>query len=173
MGTVVSYTGKADESVSVVILVDCSGSMEDTGQTGRRIDQAKAALRNIWAEVRGAKLIAFNSHVQTLETPEELPAPTGGTFLHLALDRALSMLPAQTIVISDGRPAEKERALDVARDMPGTIDVIFCGSEDDHEAIRFMEELGRVGAGKVIVKDLNKVASLANPLRELLGLPGK
>lgn len=155
----------------LVILADVSGSMSDRAQEGTKIERLREALGSIWAETPGASLIAFNGNVMPLEGPDDLPSPTGGTALHLALRAAAAMRAASVVVISDGRPDDEEAALDVAREIPGAIDALYVGPEDDAQAIAFMKKLGRIGGGTVVVKDLLKCRSIVAPLRSLLGLP--
>lgn len=174
MGTVVKTDAGVEKvGASIVILADVSGSMDERAAHGRKIDRLREALGNIWAETPGAALIAFNNDVVPVEGPDDLPPPCGGTALHLALRSARVLHPASVIVISDGRPSDREAALEAARDIPGTIDAIYIGPDSDTEAIRFMRELCRIGAGAAVVTDLSRVRSLVPSLRGMLGLPAK
>lgn len=156
---------------STVILADVSGSMKERAMEGTKIARLKDALKAIWAETPGAVLIAFSFDARRVETPKDLPEPSGGTDLHLALMEASRLAAAQVIVISDGRPSDPERCLEIAAEIPGTIDALYIGPETDVEAIQFMHRLGRAGAGDVVVADLTKVKSIVAPLRGMLGLP--
>jgi Mg-chelatase subunit ChlD len=155
----------------VVILVDVSGSMGQRGKDGPKIESLRRALEDIWHEIRGAALYAFADRVTALEGPSQLPPPCGGTMLHDALERVAMDRPAQVIVITDGRPNSMLEALVAADLIPGTIDTVYIGPEDDREAIEFLRELSQRGGGKSWVNDLSKVGSLISPLREALGLP--
>jgi hypothetical protein len=154
--------------MAVVILADVSGSME-----GPPIARLTEALTSIWPEIKGAKLISFADSPMEVEHPSKLPEPGGGTALHWALTAAAAFDPAKVIVISDGEPDNETAALAAARDIPGVIDVIFCGSESNENAIAFMRKLSRLGGGQTILRDLHDAKALIAPvLRDLLQLPG-
>jgi Mg-chelatase subunit ChlD len=158
-------------SGGIVILCDTSGSMSQHVKEGVKINLLRQALQNIWLETPGASIIAFADDARTIEGPNGLPSPTGGTNLTEALERAACDQPAQCVVITDGRPDSKVDALIAADLIPGTIDTLFIGDERDQDAIDFLRELSQRGGGRSWVNDLNRVGSLISPLREALGLP--
>lgn len=155
----------------IVILADLSGSMGQPAQMGRKIDRLREAVTSIWAETPGVTLLTFSGDVQEVEHPRQIGEPRGSTRLNLGLEAAAACLPAQVVVISDGRPDSEESALVAAELIPGTIDCIFIGRETDTGAIAFLEKLSRNGGGRSWVNDLTRVSSLINPLREALALP--
>ncbi len=151
----------------MVFLLDVSGSMQ-----GKRISKLAEAVRAYLRELEGVKLLCFASDVTEIASLDALPDPHGGTELHLALDRALEFAPGKVVVFSDGEPSDQDACLASAARLPGVVDTIFCGSENDMEAIRFMERLARDNGGSSIVRDIAKNQSLMGPeVRKLLGLP--
>ena len=72
----------------VVILADVSSSMEERAGARAKIDLLREALDALWPELAGARLIVFGSTARRVASPAELPAPSGGTALHLALAEA-------------------------------------------------------------------------------------
>lgn len=147
----------ASAGSATVVLLDCSGSMAESAGTQRRIDVLRAALD--YALSGGETLVAFSSHPTEISSPAALPQPSGGTALHLALAHIQGRTPRQTLVISDGRPNDEQAALDEAARLSGQIDVIYCGPDDDAQAIAFMRRLATVGGGRVIIHDVAKHAA--------------
>lgn len=157
---------------ATVILCDTSGSMGELLPDGAaKIDRLREALRAVWAQVPGCCLIAFDSAVRHVPDPDRLPRPNGGTALHAALAEAVALAAGQTIVISDGQPDDKQRALAEAHALRGTIDTIYIGPEHDREAIRFLDELAAAGGGQAVVQSVDQADRLVAPLRAVLGLP--
>lgn len=157
----------------VVILADVSSSMDERAGRRRKCEILAEALDQLWPELAGARLIAFGATAAEVLSPDDLPAPSGGTALHLALDAAARPAPAKTVVISDGRPDSEEAALAAAGRLPGLIDVIYCGPDSDAQAIAFMGRLARLGAGRVWVRDVvrDSTLQLGPVIRATLGLP--
>ena len=62
------------------------------------------------------------------------------------------------VVISDGEPDSKSKALNIARQYQNRIDVIFVGDETDRDAIRFMNQLATASGGKQITADSTQIA---------------
>lgn len=159
-----------------VILCDVSQSMaEPAGPAGAkpRIDHLREALAQV-AQPQHV-LLAFASSVTPMRGVADLPAPSGGTALELALAAAAQHDPAATLVISDGQPTVPARALEIAERLPGRIDVLFCGDERDAEAIAFMRALARAGSGRVVVHRwaTQDRISIAGTMRLLLAAPGR
>lgn len=156
-----------------VVLADVSGSMsEAVGGRGLKIDVLREAMQV--AVPPGAVLIAFAALPRVIDSPAHLPYPGGGTALHLALDEAARQRPRYTLVITDGRPDLPEAALQRAAALPGTLDVIYCGPDDDAEAIEFARRLASTGAGRAHFHDLRKAAArqaLAPTIRAALEAP--
>jgi hypothetical protein len=138
---------------------------------GEPIRQLREKLGRIWVSLLGARLFAFNSTVEEIESPERLPVPQGSTGLHLALERAAELYPAEVVVISDGAPDDAERALAVARKLPGVVTAIFTGDEvHNRQAVEFMTRLAKENGGRVITRRLSHPAFEAS-IRAVLGLP--
>lgn len=165
----------AGAGATVVILADVSSSMDERAGARRKVELLREALDQVWADlVPGGRLIAFASTPTELLSPAQLPAPAGGTALHLALDAAAKHRPRRTLVITDGHPDSEDAALDAADRLPGLIDVIYCGPDGDAAAIAFLSRLARLGGGRVVVRDVVKMARprLDGAVRAVLGLPG-
>lgn len=168
-------TGEADRYKSrqraggaTVAICDCSGSMDETAGARRKIDHLREALKELWSQIRGGRLIGFSSAPIWLSDPDDLPAPSGGTDLAAALTLAAGVEPSRSVVISDGQPNDETAALAAAEKLSGRIDVLYCGPDDDAKAIDFMRRLARVGCGSAIVHDLRRGVPLLAPARLLL-----
>jgi len=150
-----------------LILADVSSSMaESAGEGIRKID----VLRDALAMADGATLIAFSSIPRLVPGAAELPAPHGGTALHLALDMAAPCQPQRTLVISDGCPDSKDLAFAAAARLSGVIDVIYCGPDTDFEARAFMIALARAGCGRYAAHDIGvQPRALSAAVRGFLG----
>lgn len=153
-----------------VILADVSGSM--AGSAGARTKYAllQEALDHVLPGLPGASLIAFASTATPIAPGAPLPSPAGGTALHLAIEAAAPARPSKTLVISDGLPDSEDAALRAAQLLTGVIDVIYCGSDDDHAAIAFMQRLARAGGGTLLMRNLSR-EPLLPAVRQLLALP--
>lgn len=132
--------------IARVILLDVSDSMAERAGARRRIDHLREALAQVAAPEH--ILIAFSSAAARIATPADLPAPSGGTALELAISEASRHNPRASLVISDGEPTNPDAALAAAELLPGTIDVIYCGDESNREAVDFMRRLARLGCGQ-------------------------
>lgn len=173
-GEVEAFRRRADSAGSgTVLLCDCSSSMAERAGSRTKAELLVEALDGLLPDLPGARIVAFASAVRDCSTPADLPAPAGGTALHLGLDAASVHRPARTVVISDGRPDDASTALAAADLLPGRIDVVYVGPDDDLEAIAFMGQLARVGTGRVVRCDLvrDRTARLAPALRSALALP--
>ena len=109
--------------------------------------------------------------VEWIDGPAMLPAPEGGTDLTGALELASQAWPSEVLVISDGLPADEAGALKAAELIPGTISVLFVGSDDDQRGLEFLRRLAAVGGGIFARKDLSKHMEIGTELREMLALP--
>lgn len=157
---------KAEEAASLVILADCSGSMK-----GDKIARLRRELHAIWPERPGAKLLSFADNLAWCDAPDDLPGAGGSTNLTGALEAAAATWPGEVLVISDGQPNDQATAFRAATKVPGTISVLFIGSDDDREGIAFLRELALRGGGDFAHKDLAKHSSLGSELRSMLALP--
>lgn len=120
-----------------------------------------------------AMLIAFSSSPVEIASAAELPEPSGGTALHLALDLAGTVRPLRTLVISDGQPDSEAAALTAAGAITGSIDVIYCGPDSDTAARAFLTRLARTGGGRYVHSDLvRSPVALGPAIRLMLGSGG-
>ncbi len=55
--------------------------------------------------------------------------------------------------------------------LPGTISVLFVGSDDDASGAEFMRRLAAVGGGMFAHRDLAKNLAIGGDLRGMLALP--
>lgn len=156
---------QVEATSAVVIVCDVSGSMK-----GRKVERLRKELARLWPEIK-ARLLWFNDSCGWIDGPGQLPHPEGGTWLHDALDRAGEVFPSEVIVISDGLPACERSALESAARLPGTVNVVFVGGDDDHRGADFMRRLARAGGGVMVHKDIAKNLSIEGDLRGMLALP--
>jgi hypothetical protein len=149
-----------------VITCDVSASMNESAGSQRKIDVLREALSTIVNDTKDCTIFAFASYAKLVENPDELPQPSGGTALHLALRAASSLDPESVLVISDGHPDSSELAFSSAALLPGRIDVLYIGPDDDKEAKSFMLALARTHCGVVIERDLLQVKDAPKALAQ-------
>lgn len=129
-----------------VILLDVSGSMDEMAYQGmRKIDMLRQAMNRPLDT--NEVVIAFHSVVEMIKDLQSIPKPGGGTALHKALEEAIKFSPKTTLVVCDGRPDSKDQALSAAKKLPGIINTLYIGRDDDLEAIQFMADLARTSCG--------------------------
>ncbi|WP_420961091.1 hypothetical protein [Brucella sp. IR073] len=155
-GAVQEHAHRVATGADVVILADTSGSMFEMAGRRRKIDILSEALTVVRGDLPSATTIAFDSLPKRLAPHEPLPAPDGGTALHLAIDEAARLRPRKTIVITDGQPDNERQAISSAGRLTGTIDVIYCGNDNDTQAIDFLRRLAAAAGGTIIVHDLKR-----------------
>jgi hypothetical protein len=154
----------ASAGITQVILADVSASMAESAGARRRVDVLREALTG----VPPARIVAFATTPVEIASATALPPPSGGTALHLALDLGAAMRPARTLVVSDGEPDDEAAALRSAEDVPGTIDVIYCGPDGNVAARAFLMRLARAGGGRYVSHDMRHPELLAPAIRGLL-----
>ncbi|CAN5908074.1 hypothetical protein BH24DEI2_BH24DEI2_27260 [soil metagenome] len=163
----------------LLILADVSASMaERVGADATSLNGACSKhelLKEVLANVLrpGDGLIAFAGKPLRLATAADLPAPLGGTALELALSEAVVSQPSVTLVISDGQPRHAEAALTEAGKLKGIVNVVYCGPDDDAEALAFMHRLAAQGGGRCWVYDLRREAARAQLEAGIRGALGK
>lgn len=133
-------------SVEVVAVVDISSSMAASAtRKASRWDLAQEHLTRLQAEYPGRiALVEFNGHPHYV--PEGvLGRPSGSTQLCDALKfvQPADHAGIKVVVISDGEPNSKQKALDVAAGFNHRITTIFIGSEGD-PGDQFLQDLARV-----------------------------
>lgn len=147
--------------MSAIILADVSSSMANEADGGmRRIDVLRDALQGVAFD----RLLAFSYSVTEVETPEQLPSPSGNTAMHLAIKAACVHKPGHTLIVSDGEPDDESAALAEAGKLPGRIDVIFCGPESNARARSFLMRLAALGGGVYVHCDITRQSNLLAPV---------
>ncbi len=158
-------------SDEILLVCDCSGSMDDLIGSAdlTKWDHLKIAVKDVLLLYPKIRLIAFASFVREVKTVDDLPVPAGGTGLARALKAAMRHRPRKTIIISDGLPDDEEEAIQVAGQLTGSIDTIYCGP-DSHPAVEFLRKLAHDTGGIQVVWDGYK-ATLSSAVRGLLAAP--
>jgi hypothetical protein len=146
-----------------VLILDRSGSMGETLEGGqRKID----ALRNLVVDLRREadfEQIVFD-HDANFQ--EEIPEPGGSTALHSALELALTRKNARRyVLITDGYPDSRERALQVARELPAPLDIFYVGPPQDKDAQEFLKQLAEATKGQYGAADLSELKMLAGKVK--------
>ena len=150
-----------------MILADVSASMAEPAGARRKIDVLRQALSGA-----PGRIVAFSWDVWPVASAADLPHPSGGTALHLALDRARQEGASDVLVISDGHPDDAAAALRIADKMQARIDVVYCGPEHDREGMAFMRRLAR-GGGRAHHAPPSRPAQIAEAVRLALPAPGR
>ncbi len=132
-----------------VFVLDTSGSMGDRIDGKEKID----SLRDIMEKYQDAKMICFSSNVKSINKASDIPDPSGSTDLAEALlyiGHAIEPEPKKIVLISDGQPDSKSKALLIAKELEIPIDIIFIGTSGT-DSEEFMEELANTTGGKHFV----------------------
>jgi hypothetical protein len=141
---------------------------------GKRFEILKEAVKTWKQAAPHAALVTFATDIQKIESLDDLDGviPDGGTNLHLGLEHAAQVMAGQVVVFTDGEPSDAEACFKAAAEIPGVVNAVFCGDEDDREAKSFCDKLSRDNGGKFVAKDIAAGQALMCPeVRELLGLP--
>lgn len=154
-------TDTAGAGSEVVLLCDTSSSMAEAAGDRTKYDHLQEAADSLRQALPSAVIIAFST--TAAPAPGALPRPSGSTALDLGLQEAARYRPARTIVISDGEPNSEDAALAAAAVLPGRIDVIYCGRDNNARALAFMRRLAAAGAGTVVVRDLVRLGTSSLP----------
>jgi len=150
-----------------VLVCDDSGSMSDFVASKTKWEHMKLAVDDCLNTYPGIRILWFASRTGEVKSASEIPPPHGGTDLCAGLEHAAKFKPERTIVVSDGYPDDRRRALDAAARMTGRIDIVYCGNDGDSEAIDFMQELARSTGGTSVTWQ-DGVASLEGAVRKML-----
>lgn len=131
---------------SLVLLLDCSGSMDEVVGDKRKIDH----LRDAVLHFPEAKLYGFSDDF--FEIHEGVPEPMSLTAMRHAFRQIASHVDSNTrlILISDGLPTDgsDEDVIAQAKLLPCPVNVLYIG--DDEKGERFMKELARATGGQEI-----------------------
>ena len=172
-----SAKSELNPKCDAAILCDTSTSMESRDGDSSRIELLHDALDILAKEYPStAAVVEFNSIVTTHQLEPGLRfQPSGYTLISPALEAAQLLGAKKMVVITDGRPGDSERALNVAKALKGiSIHAIFVGDENDRIATSFLERLCAVSKGVYSSCDLSKYndgSVLAIACGHLLGLP--
>jgi hypothetical protein len=163
-----SLKALARDVENVMLLIDCSGSMEGMMKNGRRrID----GLRDVVRDIKNAghvPMIAFGGPYDAqVRFVDGVPEPDGGTPLHTALDFGKEYGATRVVVISDGMPDLQEASLEAARRFGGRIDVAFVGDPGEGGET-FLRELARISGGTQFTGDLGDPKKLSSGVIGLL-----
>jgi hypothetical protein len=148
-----------------VVIVDVSGSMASQLESGQsKISFLVSTLKKI---LEGNEIILAFSSDTSLVDIKNLDAleASGNTDLELAIIHAANYKPKSTLVISDGLPDDKDKALQAAKMLTGVINTLYIGIDSNKEAISFMKDLARFGCGTMsvcnicVLEERNKLAS--------------
>lgn len=148
--------------VSVVVLMDVSGSMAVRDQVGdvTRFTVANQELSKVQEENPGrVAIIEFSTDVKFVPFGE-LSQPDGSTNVADALKFAQMMDKIgdiQFLLVSDGEPNDERAAMDVARTFKHKINTIFVGKEGG-SGQRFLEDLSRATGGTFSRKSIKQLS---------------
>lgn len=157
-------------SADVIVLVDTSGSMsaEDAPGGKSRYDTACNELAKLQATLPGKiAVISFSS--TTMFCPNGQPFNlNGGTDLAGALKftKVADVPDMRFMIISDGQPADPDKALAIAKTYTNRIDVVYVGPEHDPQGRDFLNRLANAIGGQAVTAD--RVAHLSSKVQLLL-----
>lgn len=118
--------------IEYVLLLDTSSSMSKDSTGGKsRWEHAKEALSNLQKDHQGQFLLITFATGPQIRFDGRLTKPSGATHLTKALEMAsrLDGTGVEFIVVSDGRPNNERKALDVGKTFIDTIHTIYIGKE--------------------------------------------
>jgi hypothetical protein len=156
----------------VMLAIDTSGSMAtmDLPNGKSRIDGLREVVTNIKA-TGSVPTIAFGGPYDAqVRFVDEVPAPDGGTPMHLAIPFAKQYGATRLVMVSDGQPDLVDATLDAARTFGGQIDIVYVGPED-RSASTFMNELARITGGTTFSGSLADPKQLSGRIIGLLEGP--
>jgi len=141
----------------VIILLDCSGSMgmRDAQDGMAREEVAEIELEKLQNAMPGKiALVCFADDVEF--SPTGRPIHVGGsTHLNKGLRyiKQADEVDMRFIVISDGEPNSRSKALAIAKTFKNKIDTIFVGSVNRDGGRDFLIELARVSGGEHVTME--------------------
>jgi Mg-chelatase subunit ChlD len=150
-----------------IVLADISASMAAPAWGGKRcIDILREAVAGARTQ-RAVRLFAFSNSTREVDS---IPEPELSTDLANALEHVRALDPGVTLVISDGQPNNAARALEVAAQFRGVIDVLYIGLESDTAAMEFMRRLARAAGGDVRAHDVLRLGNAPALLSHIAAL---
>lgn len=161
-------------SADVICIVDVSGSMDSHDSRGdrKRYDVACEELARLQSEMPGKiTVVAFSDTVRFC--PGGVPVFEGcGTDLAEALKFVkVADGTVRFIVISDGMPNDRDRALAIAKTFKSVIDVVYVGSESDRSGAHFLRQLAAAAGGHFVVAA--RATELAEKAKSLMLSAGR
>ncbi len=159
---------KSGEDVSVVVVIDISGS------TGATLDTAKSLAWSVIQDIKKEHfvgVVAFDTNAYTVLNLQRLQdvdlptlqndiaslVPSGGTSIGAGIERALDLLEAgrggkNLILITDGQTQERDRALTAAQQAPSRGAKLFVvgvsgGQEGSELNEPLLHQLANAGGG--------------------------
>ena len=154
-------------NAKIIAIVDVSGSMatHDARDGRNRYSVALQELATLQHRYPGeVAVLAFSGKVEFI--PGGVPPLFGeSTDLAGALRFAkIADAPGlRFVVISDGQPDDREKALQAARAIEAQIDVVYVGPEDGSGA-SFLAQLASAGRGQAVQVSINELASTVERL---------
>jgi len=157
----------------VCLLLDTSFSMNDVDDYShkdsgcrRRIELLREAI-DLIPNVTRLKAYSFNSSVQSLEDPRQVPDPSGSTDMTEAFRRAKADGFTGAVLITDGWPNNPSTALLAAQGL--VLDIVYIGPAPTPD---FLNELARATSGTLQIGELKNPKLLADKITALLPAPG-
>jgi len=157
-------------SCDALVIVDSSGSMisRDASNGRTRHQAARDELRTLQSSLPGrVGVIVFSDSVRFIPGGD-YPELNGGTDLAQALQfvKIADDCGIRIIVVSDGDPDDRQRALAVACTFKTRIDAIHIGPERESSGRDFLRQLCAATGGKFVTSD--HIAEIAEPVRLML-----
>jgi hypothetical protein len=165
-----------------VLLIDVSGSMGAFMRNGKtRINGLREVVAGIQSK-RTTQMIAFGLNPGASLDPtgleprsaqgevdfvNEVPDAQNTTPLAEGIDFARVNGFGRAVVISDGAPNDRNKALDAARNFGGRVDVIFVGDPGEPGSL-FLEQLASATGGQRFEGDLSDVKEITGAVIGLL-----
>jgi len=157
-------------SCDALVIVDSSGSMisQDASNNRTRHQAARDELHKLQSSLPGrVGIIVFSSTVQFVPGGD-YPELNGSTDLAQALQfvKIADDCGIKIIVVSDGDPDDRLKALEIARTFKTRIDAIYIGPERESSGRDFLRRLCEATGGKFVTSQ--HVAEIAEPVRLML-----
>lgn len=174
---------RARSNENPVLLIDVSGSMGWRMANGKTREQGLNEVVVQMQKQRPTQMIAFGivgeSHdptgiepttgVQIVAMVSEVPPvrSEAGTPMGEAIDFARMKGFGRAVVISDGAPNDRNKAMEAAKQFGGRIDVVYIGDAGDPGSI-FLEQLAEATGGSRFEGDLTDVKEITSAVVGLL-----
>ena len=157
-------------SCDALVIVDSSASMtiQDASGGRTRHQAARDELRTLQSSLPGrVGVIVFSSTVQFVPGGD-YPELNGGTDLAQALQfvKVADDCGIKIIVVSDGDPDDRQKALAVAQTFKTHIDAIYIGPKRERNGCDFLRQLCEATSGKFVTSD--HVAEIAESVHLML-----